>query len=102
MAESKRLEITEIDDGLKLTVYVVPKASKSQLVGLYGGALKIRLAAAPVDGAANKELVAFIAKLLKVSKSAVSIVRGHTSKRKIVKIDGVTLKHMMEKVKDCV
>lgn len=92
----------EIDDGLKLTVYVVPKASKSQLVGLYGGALKIRLAAAPVDGAANKELVAFIAKLLKVSKSAVSIVRGHTSKRKIVKIDGVTLKRVMEKIKGCV
>ena len=67
-------------------VYVVPRASRSEIVGEYNGALRVRLAAAPVDGAANEELIAVLAKALHVSRSAVEITSGHTSKIKRVRV----------------
>jgi uncharacterized protein (TIGR00251 family) len=69
-------------------VRAVPRASKSEIVGCHVGRLKVRLAAPPVDGAANAELVKVLAKFFKVSKSSVEIVSGETSKNKQVKIQG--------------
>ena len=74
----------------RLVVQVQPRASRSEVAGRYGDAVKIRLAAPPVDGAANEELVRFVAELLKVPKSAVTITAGHTAKRKTLEIAGVT------------
>jgi uncharacterized protein (TIGR00251 family) len=71
-------------------VYVVPRASRSEIVGEYNGALRVRLAAAPVDGAANEELIAVLAKALHVSRSAVEINSGHTSKLKRVTVSDCT------------
>ncbi len=70
-------------------VIVAPRASRTTLAGIHDGALKIRLAAPPVDGAANEELVAFLSRLLGVAKSAVSIVAGQSSKRKTVEAEGL-------------
>ncbi len=67
-------------------VRVVPRASKSEIVGEMGGALKVRIAAPPVNGAANAELVKLLAKTFGVSKSEIEIIRGETSKTKRVKI----------------
>ena len=75
---------------MRLTVHVQPKASRSEIAGLHGDALKVRLAAPPVDGAANEELIRVIAKWAGVPRSAVALVSGHTSRRKVVQIDGVT------------
>jgi uncharacterized protein (TIGR00251 family) len=72
-----------------LVVHVVPRARATDVAGRHGDALKIRLAAAPVDGAANDELVRFLAERLAVPRSAVTIAAGHTSRRKTVKIVGV-------------
>ncbi|VAX20861.1 COG1872 [hydrothermal vent metagenome] len=83
--------IESIPDGVRLKVYVAPRASKTAVAGYYGEALKIRLAAPPVDGAANEALIAFIAKLFKTPKSGISIVGGIKSKRKVVEIEGVDL-----------
>jgi uncharacterized protein (TIGR00251 family) len=69
-----------------LTVAVVPNASKTELVGWVEGALKIRLAAPPVDGKANEELVRFLAKLFELAPSEISIDKGATGKRKRVNI----------------
>lgn len=69
-------------DGLILNIHVQPKAAKNQVAGLHGDALKIRLTAPPVEGAANKMCIAFVADLLGVKKSAVSILSGETSRRK--------------------
>ena len=71
------------------TVRAVPRGSKSEVVGSHAGALKIRLAAPPVDGAANAELVKFLAKFFAVSKSAVRIVGGATAKIKQIEIVGL-------------
>ena len=76
-------------DGVRLTLHVQPRSSQSELAGLHGDAIKLRLAAPPVDGAANAELVRFLAELLKVPKSAVEIVSGQTGRRKVVFVRGV-------------
>lgn len=69
-------------DGVTLTIYVQPRSSKNAVVGIHGEALKVKLKAPPVDGAANKMCVEFIAKTVGLPKSAVEIVSGHTSRAK--------------------
>lgn len=71
-------------------MHVVPRSKTTELAGRYGDAVRIRLAAPPVDGAANAELVRFVAKRLGVSRSAVTIVRGATGRRKTLAVNGVT------------
>ena len=71
-------------------MHVQPKAARTEVVGLHGDALKIRLAAPPIDGAANQELIRFLAELLHVAKSAVRIRSGESARRKVVEVTGVT------------
>ena len=71
-------------DGTRLRVHVVPRASKTVIAGLHGDALKIKLAAPPVDGAANAELIAYLAKLLALPKSRVTLLSGAASREKTV------------------
>lgn len=68
------------------SVRVVPRASRSEIAGLQDGVLRIRIAAPPVDGAANRELVKYLSKRLKVPPAAVTLVAGTNSKHKIVSI----------------
>ncbi len=70
-------------------MHVVPRARTTEVAGRHGDAFKIRLAAPPVDGAANDELVRFLAERLAVPRSAVTIAAGHTGRRKTVKIAGL-------------
>ncbi|HEY6109676.1 MAG TPA: DUF167 domain-containing protein [Gemmatimonadales bacterium] len=73
-----------------IVVHVVPRAKVSEIAGRHGDAIRIRLAAPPVDGAANEELVRLLAERLDVPRSAVAIVRGASGRRKTVTIAGVT------------
>jgi uncharacterized protein (TIGR00251 family) len=73
----------------RLIVHVQPRAKKSEVVGRHGDAIKVRLQAPPVDGAANEELVRFLAESLGIARRAITIVGGLTSRRKTVEIDGV-------------
>ena len=73
-------------EGLVLSVWVQPKASRNAIQGVHGEALKIALTAPPVDGAANKACIAFLAKKLGLAKSAVAIVSGQTSRSKRILI----------------
>jgi uncharacterized protein (TIGR00251 family) len=75
---------------VRFAVRVQPRASRSEIVGKHGEALKVRIAAPPVEGAANSELVALLAKRLGVTKSAVRIVRGEQARDKLVEVDGVS------------
>ncbi len=77
------------DDGVTLRLHIQPGAKKTEVAGLHGEALKIRLAAAPVDGKANACLIAFLAGQLGVAKAAISLLSGHTSRAKRVRIDGI-------------
>ncbi len=78
----------EKDGALIFKVRVVPRASRSEIVGEHDGALRVRIAAPPVDGAANEELVRTLASEFSVSRSAIEIVAGHSSKLKTVSVRG--------------
>ena len=80
------IKYSDKNGSLTFQVYVVPRASRSEIVGEYNGALRVRLAAEPVDGAANQELIAVLSKALDVSRGAVEITGGHTSKIKRVTV----------------
>ena len=80
------LSITERADGLAFKVRVQPKSARNEIVGLHEDALKVKLTAPPVDGAANKACVAFLAKTLGVSKSSLEIVSGHKDRNKVVAV----------------
>ena len=71
---------------ITLTMHIQPGAKKTEVAGLYGEALKIRLAAPPVDGKANAALIGFIAERLDVAKSAVTLKSGQTSRRKVLEV----------------
>ena len=76
-------------DAVLLTLHIQPGAKRTETAGTHGDALKIRLNAPPVDGKANEALIAFLAKLLGVPKSAVELVSGQTSRAKRVRVAGV-------------
>ncbi len=72
---------------MKITLYIQPGASKTELNGTHDGIVKLRISAPPVEGAANKAVVEFIAKSLGLSKSSVKIVSGEKSRIKTVEFD---------------
>lgn len=80
------MRVAEKDGTVIFAVKVVPRASKTEIVGVMEDALKIRLAAPPVDGAANAELIKFLSKVFDVSKSRIAILSGETGKIKQIKI----------------
>lgn len=82
--------IVALPGGVRIHLHVQPRASRTELTGRHGRALKVRLAAPPVDGAANEALLGFLAERLGVLRRAVTLERGHTGRAKTVRVDGVT------------
>ena len=78
------------DGRITLTLHIQPGAKKTEFAGLHGDALKIRLAAPPVDGKANAALIKFVADVLRLPKSAVNLKSGQTSRRKVLEVVGAT------------
>lgn len=76
------------DGRITLTLHIQPGAKKTEVAGLFGDALKIRLAAPPVDGKANKALIDFVADRLSLPKSSVILKSGLTSRRKVLEVVG--------------
>ena len=77
-------------DGVVLTLHIQPGAKKTEVAGPHGDALKIRLAAPPVDGKANDCLIAFVAERLGVPRNRVALVSGQTSRAKRIAVSAVT------------
>ncbi len=73
----------------RIKVYVQPRSSKSEVVGLHGDAIRIRVAAPPVDDAANEALRELIAARLGVAKRCVRVIAGWSSRRKVVEVEGL-------------
>ncbi|HYG79231.1 MAG TPA: DUF167 domain-containing protein [Pyrinomonadaceae bacterium] len=84
------IRCSERDGALVFAVRVVPRASRSGVAGEHGGALRVRVAAPPVDGAANEELVRTLARALGVAPRDVEITSGHASKLKQVRVLNAT------------
>ena len=83
---------------MDLEIKVIPRAGRSGFAGLRDGALLVRLAAAPVDGAANDELIALIAKTLRIPKRDVTIVSGERSRSKRIRIAGIDREQVLSKL----
>jgi hypothetical protein len=93
------LHIKNYPGGCTFEIRVIPRASQTKIVGVIEGAFKVRIAAPPVEGAANDAVVAFFAKLFKTAKSNVSIVAGERSKKKRVAVRGLTEKDVRQACK---
>ena len=76
------IAIKETTEGIIFTIAVLPKSSRNMIAGVRDGALKIKITAPPVDGAANKMCVAYLSKILKTPKSSLEIVSGATGRTK--------------------
>lgn len=83
------IRLKQVGGAVRIPVRVQPRASRTELAGEHDGALRVRVAAPPVQGEANAELVKFLAKRLGVPKSAVRVVSGGTGRNKLLEVDGV-------------
>jgi hypothetical protein len=75
--------------GVRLRLWVQSRASHTELAGVHGDRLRVRVAAPPVDGAANQALVRFLAERLGVPRGAVRLVGGEAGRTKVVSVDGI-------------
>jgi len=82
------ISYTETADGILFKVHVVPRPSCTEIVGEHNGAFRVRIAAAPMDGAANEAVACLLALAFKVSRKAVHITAGYSSKIKKVSVTG--------------
>jgi len=92
------LKITQHKEGVPFSAAILPRASKNEISGVMNGALKIRLTSPPVEGAANKACIKFLAKRLGVSTARVDIVGGLTSKNKIIRVEGMDESSFLQKI----
>jgi len=87
-----------MNNGATFAVKVHPRAKKNAITGEVGDALKVALTAPPVDGKANAACVEFFAKLLKVSRSSVTIASGQSSRNKVICVNGLTSQQVRERL----
>lgn len=88
MDPANPITVRRTGDGIVFPVRVVPRASHPGFAGVQDGALKLRIAAPPLEGRANEECIRLIAGLLGVKKSQVTIIAGHTARTKTVAVAG--------------
>ena len=91
--------IHETAQGSTIEVYVQPKATKNELLGIHEGTLKIRLSSPPVEGEANRECLKFLSKVFDVPKSLLQIVQGKKSRRKKILVPGVSGEYLHNRLK---
>jgi uncharacterized protein (TIGR00251 family) len=89
MSDVSTLTLVVKDGEVRLQVHAKPRAKKSAILGVREGALEVAIAAPPVDGAANAELVAILAKAFGVPKGSVRVARGEGGRHKLVAIGGL-------------
>lgn len=83
------LRITQDERGVTFAVKVTPRAARDEIVGIENEMLKIRLHAPPVEGKANRVLIEFVAALLGVARTRIEIVRGASSRIKVLRVTGI-------------
>ncbi len=84
------------DGGCRISVLVQPRASRSELAGIHGGRLKIRLCSPPVDGRANEELLDFVRKKLGIGRASISLTAGEKSRQKEITVHGLEADRLAE------
>ena len=82
----------------KIAVQIYPGAAKNEITGMQNDVLRIKIAAPPVKGKANKELIDYLSHLLGITKDRLEILKGNTSKNKLISIDGLSKVSVLEKL----
>jgi uncharacterized protein (TIGR00251 family) len=82
----------------KLSLRVYPSAISNEVMGFADGALRLKISAPPTKGKANKELITFLSQKLGVGKSSLTIIKGHTSRNKVIAIDGLSQEEAMRRL----
>jgi len=90
------LELHEKDGGVTIKVRVQPRAARTEIIGEHAGAIKMRVAAPPVDGKANEECRRYLAKLLKVGATSVEIISGDSSRDKVIRVSNISALRVLE------
>ena len=90
--------VTPTPEGVEISVHVIPRAGRTGVAGVRDGALLVRLAAPPVEGAANAELVALLSTLLRVPKRAVTIASGERGRLKRVRVHGISVDEVTSRI----
>lgn len=91
--------IENIKGGVRLHLFIQPKASKNEVIGPHNGELKVKITAPPIDGRANEELIEFLADLFHIAKRNISVIKGDTGRHKTVDVLGVDLAHAQQVLK---
>jgi len=94
----REFRITDAKSGTAFPVRLIPRASRNEVEGITGNALKVRVMAPPVEGAANKALIKLLAERLKVRKSQIEIVAGRTSQHKMISVVGLQPSEVEERL----
>ena len=81
-----------------ISVRVSPNSTRNEVVGFNDRVWQVKVSAPPIKGKANKELIAFLSKILGVGRSSLSIIKGHTSRNKLMAIDGLTQAEVMKRL----
>jgi uncharacterized protein (TIGR00251 family) len=92
------IPVYDSDTGAMFAVKVHPRAKKNAITGELGDALKVSLTAPPIDGRANDACIEFVAKLLKVPRSSVTIASGQSSRNKVLRVAGLTARQVQEQL----
>lgn len=90
------LDLNETDNAVTIRLRVQPRAPRTEIVGEHAGAIKLRVAAPPVDGKANEECRRFLAKLLKVGATSIEIISGDSSRDKVIRVSNVSAERVLE------
>ena len=91
--------VNETSGAVTFTVRVQPRARRNAVIGELGDALKLALTAPPVEGRANEACIEFLAEVLDVPRSAVSIISGQASRNKVIRVTGITAAQLCERLK---
>ena len=94
------LIVTESVAGVTLSLRVVPRAKRSAIDGVVEGALRLRIAAPPVEGAANKAVIAYLAAMLGVPKRDINLLSGGQSRQKGFRINGLNAAQVRQRLRD--
>lgn len=93
-----KIQITPVEGGIRLGVKVQPRSSRNQVIGEQDGCLKVKLTAPPVEGEANQALINFLARLLAIPKKNIKLLKGETSRHKLIEISGLSDTEFLDKL----
>lgn len=89
-----------MENEAKFSVRVCPNASRNEIIGLSEGTLRVKIAAPPLRGKANKELISLLSRALEISKNYITIVHGQTSRNKIISVSGLSYQQVITRIQD--